>query len=477
MSKAHYTRIFTDDEIDRIYQGAVRVLLKTGFCVKEQRILERLEKRGARVDYARQVFWPTREMIGALEECARRNANRPPPEDVLRRTPPEGERLNKNVTLYYDWQEGIQRPAVLQDIRDLLKVCHALPEVVQVGQLMTARDVPPPIEPIVSLAEAIRTTDKPETNIEVILEGQIQFLDELHTIKQGRQVRYRHDFSSVNRFTIDERSTGVLMDVWGRNGLESWGINSCPIAGATAPVTVAGAVALSVAETLGGWFAGWALNDDVRLNSTPASAVLDMRTTRVLYSAPEAVLIDSGHFQVFDRVLGVQTGVLADYCDGKVPGMQAVHDKVFKGMAYWLLTGQVGRRMGNVQAGKAVSPTQMMIDFELNRELERLAGGVEVTEETLALDVIEKYGMDFGLTYIEADHTYRNFRKSIWHPELMDRSAWRSPEEERKKERKMLLEAEAKWRDALARYEPPDIPDETIRAVDAVVERAKRELL
>ena len=472
-----YTRIFTDDEIDRIYQGGVRVLLKTGFCVKERRILERLEKRGARVDYARQVFWPMREMIRALEACATRNANRPPPEDVLRRPPSGGERLNKNVTLYYDWQAGTQRPALLQDERNLFKICHALPEVVQVGQLMTARDVPPRIEPIVSLAEAIRTTDKPETDIEVILAGQIQFLEELHTIKQGKQVRYRRDYSSVNRLTIDERSTGVLMDVWGRNGLESWGINSCPIAGATAPVTVAGAVALTVAETLGGWFVGWALNEDVRLNSTPASAVLDMHTARALYSAPEAVMIDCGHFQVLDRVLGVQTGVLADYCDGKVPGLQAVHDKVFKGMTYWLLTGQVGRRMGNVQAGKAVSPTQMMIDFELNRELERLARGAAVTEETLALDVIEEYGMDFGLTYLGADHTYRNFRTSIWHPQLMDRSAWSSPEQERKKEQQMLLAAEAKWRDALARYEAPDIPEETIRAVDAVVERARQALL
>jgi trimethylamine:corrinoid methyltransferase-like protein len=59
----------------------------------------------------------------------------------------------------------------------------------------------------------------------------------------------------------------------------------------------------------------------------------------------------------------------------------------------------------------------------------------------------------------------------------MDRTTWDSPEREREKELIVLRRAEARWRDALARYERPNIPEEKIRAAQEVVERARRNLL
>ena len=472
-----YARILSDAEIERIYDGAVRVLLNTGFRIQHPDILKRLEQRGARVDYADQVFWPTREMMRDLEACARRHAGPPPKEPVLRRPLPQGNLITYNGTLYYDWTEGIQRPATLEDVEAMLKVCHVLPEVADFGPTVTAQDVPPLIEPIVSFARGIQITDKPVHRVELVLPGQLPFLEELDSITQGREVRYNHDGCAINNFTIDARATGCLMATWQRNGLERWTTSSCPIAGASAPVTLAGAVVVGVAETIGAWFAGWVLNEDVTLDAIPCSGVMDMRTTRVLFSTPEAVLIDVGLFQVLDRVLGVRPGMLADYTDAKVPGMQAMNDKVFKGLAYAWLTGQLNRQRGTLEAGKAFSPTQMVIDFDINRELAQLAHGMEVTEETLALELIEAYGPSFGQSYIGAEHTFRHFRKVLWYPQLMDRTCWDSPEVERQKEQIMLERAEEKWRDALAHYKTPDIPEEKLRAAEAVVERARQALL
>lgn len=472
-----FVRLLTDTEIERIYQGARNVLLQTGFRIRHRAILERLEKRGSRVDFAAEVFWPSPELLSRLEEQVRRCSPNPTRTPLLRQPPYRGNSITYNGTLYYDWTEGVQRAAALNDVENMLKVCHMLPEVSEFGPTVTAQDVPPAIEPIVSFAHAIQVTDRPVLRVELVLPGQLPYLEELATITQDRQVRYNYDGCAINNFTVDERAMGCLYATWQRNGLANWEVYSCPVAGATAPVTLAGAVVVGVAETLGAWFAGWALDEGVTLTAMPCSGVMDMRDGRVLFSSPEAVMINAGIYQVFDRMLGMQAGMLADYTDAKIPGLQAVHDKMLNGLAYAWLTGQVNYQRGTLEAGKSFSPTQMVIDCELNSELANLARGMQVNEETLALDLITSAGPASGINFLEQDHTLRNYRAALWYPRLMDRTNWDNPDTERQKETIMLRRADARWRDALARYTPPNIPREKIEAAQDVVRRAKATLL
>ncbi len=475
-----YTRLFSDFEVERIYQAAVKVLIQTGFRIQEESILALLEKRGARVDYATQVFWPTQAMVRSLEKCAHKSGERlaPKGDQILRRPISDGQSVVYNAPLIYDWASGERRMSTFQDVVEVLKTCHTLSEVGRLGPALAAQDIPSPIEPLIAVAEAIKITDKPVKAVELVLPGQLPFMEELETISQNKQVRYTTSGTSIDRFTIDSRGAGMLMITNQRNGLEHWWVASCPTAGTTAPVTVAGAVVVGVAETLGGWFAGWAVQEDVTFGLSPCSSILDMRTTRVLFSAPEAVLIDAGQFQIFERMFGVRGQLLADYTDAKVPGMQAMNDKVFKSLAFeWLTCGQVIQHYGKLDAGKAFSPVQMLIDFEINREINQLGCGVEVNDETLAVDVIQEIAMNHSSSFLQSDHTLRHFRKVFWYPELMEQSSWDSASEERKKEKMMLEKAEARCRSALASYQFPDIPSEMIRAVEAVIESARQTLL
>lgn len=472
-----YIQILDDSEIERIYRGALRVLMHSGFRIQHRLILERLEKHGARVDYSHEVFWPTPEMVLLLEECVRRSVPNPQRTSLLRRTQIPGNAITYNGTVYYDWSEGVQRAATLLDVENMLKACHMLKEVTEFGPTLTAQDVPATIEPIVSFALGIKTTDRAVLRVELVLPEQLPYLEELDTITQGRQVRYNYDGCAINNFTVDSRAMGCLVATWQRNGLANWEVYSCPVAGATAPVTLAGSVVVGVAETLGAWFAGWALNEEVALSAMPCAGVLDMRSGRVLFSAAEAIMINVGIYQVFDHVLGMQAGMLADYTDAKVPGLQAVHDKIFNGLTYSWLTGQLNMQRGTLEAGKVFSPTQMIIDCELNEELLNLARGMPVNDETLALELIESLGPMNGKSFMDQDHTIHNYRKSLWYPTLMDRTNWDQPANEREKELVVLRRAEARWREALARYKQPDIPEEKIRAADEVVQRARTKLL
>ena len=280
-----YARLFSDAEIERIYDGAVAVLLDTGFRIQEPILLARLAQRGARVDETSQVFWPTRGMMDELAQCLARQGAEHAPVPVLRRPVPQGDAVVYNAPLYYDAATGERRSATLRDVSDVLKACHELPEVTRMGPALAASDVPYAVEPLVGVAEAIRTTDKEVLAVELVLAGQLPFMEELETISRGQQVRYTTAGTSIDRFTIDARGAQMLLTTWRRNGLKHWWVASCATAGITAPVTLAGAVTVGVAETLGGWLAGWVLDADVTFSISPCSSVLDMRSTRVLFGA------------------------------------------------------------------------------------------------------------------------------------------------------------------------------------------------
>ncbi|MHB0859451.1 MAG: trimethylamine methyltransferase family protein, partial [Anaerolineae bacterium] len=454
-----------------------RILLESGYRVQSEILLDRLEKRGARVDRARQVFWPSPEMRAAVEDCARRLAPETSEVGVLRRPAPGGARIGYNCTLYYDHSDGSRRRATLEDVRTMARLCHTLPEVGALGAVMTATDIPAPIEPIVSYAETLKLTDKPLVPTELILPGQVPFLEELNSIAAGRHVPYDQDGCAPSRFTVDARAAGCVLAVWQRNGLRQWVTSSCPVAGASAPMTLGGAVVVGVAETVGAWFVGWVLNEDVTLGAIPCSGVLDMRTTRVLFSAPEAVLIDVGIYQVLERILGVRAGMLANYTDAPVPGMQAVNDKVFKALAYAWLTNQLNPQRGTLDAGKAFSPTELLVDLELDRQLAQLAHGFAASEEDLCVEEIVRYGLDFDYSFLASEHTYAHYRRVLWFPSLMDRQSCDAPEEAQGQTCALLERAETNWRKSLAGYTQPDIPADTLRAVDRVVARARQALL
>ncbi len=480
-------RMITDEEIERIRAGALRVLNDVGFRICSREILERLEKRGLRVDYASERVYPTPSQMARVEETARAHAVTGLSEatrqqsagtsgPLLRRPIPAGETVGHNFTCYYDVTEAVRRAASLDDIRRVVKAWHMLPEITGTRTCMTAQDIPPEIEPIVSAVEVMKITDKITQCPEMILAGQLPYLEELETIMTGQQVRYHTNGCSVNHFTLDERAAECLLAV-ARNGLESWWVNSCPVAGANAPVTLAGATVVGVAEQMGAWLAGWALNEDVALAAIPLAGVTDMRTGRVLFSTPETILIDCAMYQYFYYMYGMRIGLCAGYTDAKVPGMQAIHDKMLKALAYGLFTDEIGGQTGTLEAGNTYSPTQQVIDLELNREIAQLARGMEVTDETLGLAEIEAFALDANRSFLEMDHTLRHWRGALWSPLLMDRTAYRDPHEEVRKERQIIERAEARWRDALARYEPPDLDPDKIRAAEDVLARARRELL
>jgi trimethylamine--corrinoid protein Co-methyltransferase len=97
----------------------------------------------------------------------------------------------------------------------------------------------------------------------------------------------------------------------------------------------------------------------------------------------------------------------------------------------------------------------------------RILGGIEVSTETIALEVIDQVGPDGN--FLEQDHTLRHFREN-WYPTLLNRTsyaAWQQAGGLTYGER-----ASARVREILEGHRPEPLPAEARAAVQAIVRRA-----
>jgi trimethylamine:corrinoid methyltransferase-like protein len=341
---------------------------------------------------------------------------------------------------------------------------------------MTAQDVPAAIEPVVSAAEVMQITSKIHSCPEMILASQLPYLEALETVMRDETVKYHSNGCSLARFTVDARAAECLCAV-AANGLTHWWVNSTPILGINAPVTLAGGVAYGAAETIGGWLAGWALNPDAELNAIPLAGAIDLRSGRILFSTPETVLVDSALYQFFAHFYGVHIGLCTGYTDAKIPGMQAINDKLLKSLGYGWFIDRVGGQAGTLEAGCVYSPTQQIIDLELNRQTAQLAQGIALNEDTLAVAEILKTLAGEQSSFLTNDHTLEHMRSALWTPRLFDRGAYRNDEKERLSACAMVARAEERWQSALARYEPAGVDPGKANAALEIVRSARVHLL
>jgi trimethylamine--corrinoid protein Co-methyltransferase len=123
--------------------------------------------------------------------------------------------------------------------------------------------------------------------------------------------------------------------------------------------------------------------------------------------------------------------------------------------------------LGYLESGLTGSFTQLVICNELISWLRASLEDLEVSDETLALDVIDQIGPDGN--FLNTDHTIQNFR-SRWYPELFDRhnySTWK------KKGGYSLTQRAAERVDQiLAEHRPEPLPEEIQTQLQKILQQA-----
>lgn len=195
-------------------------------------------------------------------------------------------------------------------------------------------------------------------------------------------------------------------------------VYSMPMSGATAPATYAGCLATANAEILSQLVVTQLKSPGAPIILGAICTIMDMKTTICSYGAPEMSLMVGALTELCHYYKLPMFGT-AGCTDAAVFGVQAAVEVTYQIFISVLTGADLIHDVGVAYHARMGFPELVVLVNEIIDMVKVLMGGIEINDETLPLDLIERLGP--GANYLAEPHTLKHFRK-FWVPEMFDRS-------------------------------------------------------
>ena len=238
--------------------------------------------------------------------------------------------------------------------------------------------------------------------------------------------------------------------------------------GATAPVTLGGMVAISLAEAILLGMLHRALYGDRSWSIWMSVTALDARTMMRPYGRPDSVLANLIGAQMARRY-GANLLGHCGLSDAARPSPEAAAQKMQSALPTLLAGGSCNIPAGLLALDQVFSPVQMVLDDQLIHVLLQYTQEYEISDESIAADLVATLGP--GGNYAGEMHTAQWFRRELWEPTVWTRrplAAWRDLDG-----RSDLEHARERALEILAQPAAPSpMSEEEARILKAVTQRA-----
>jgi trimethylamine--corrinoid protein Co-methyltransferase len=240
--------------------------------------------------------------------------------------------------------------------------------------------------------------------------------------------------------------------------------------GGTAPMSQAGIVAQLCAESLSGLVIHQLKRPSAPFIFGGMPSVMDMRTTVFSYGAPEFQLGNTLMAEMAHQFDLPNFGT-AGTSDAQTFDGQAVLEATSSCMCAALAGANLIHDVGLLGNATVVVPEMIVATDEIVGMIRHLLRDVEVSQETLALDVVRAIGP--GGEFLTHPHTLRHFRQA-WYPDLLYRGgaeAWNTS-------RRLTFEqrVNARTRDLIESHRPEPLADDAAKDIQGIVARAEAEV-
>jgi trimethylamine--corrinoid protein Co-methyltransferase len=415
-------QVLSEDQKETLFLSVLEVLERTGVRVDNDEGLELLSSAGACIGPHRRVCIPSYLVEDALA-CA------PGRITIYNRL---GERVvfledhrvhfcsQVDSTFFFDPFDGTRRACVRADARLGAVVCDALPNIDMVSFSSLYSDVPGQIAIRIGHKDTVMNCTKPLmhgtgdfASLKAIAEMAAMIVggwDEL-----ARRPYYVHYAEPLSPLThTDEGVAKLLFCV--EHGIPVI-YTPMTLAGSSAPVTAAGNLVACIAESLSGLVMAQLKQRGAPFIFGGVPTIIDMSTMLVSYGAPEmslwsAALTEMAHY------LHLPVFSTAGCTDAVAFDQQAAAESAISCLMAALSGANLVHDVGFTEAANSASLELIAATDEFIGMIGCIMDGIEVTPETLALDVIDQVGP--GGTYFGEKHTVRHFREN-WFPSLLNR--------------------------------------------------------
>ena len=465
-------RMFSDAELDQLHHATLEILRRTGVRVHEAESLELLKEAGCTVSDGDLVRFPVHVIENAVAAAPSRIV-------LCKRTGEPGMYLEGHRTYFgtgsdlpntRDLESGERRLSTLADVERTARLADALPNLDFVMSMALPSDVPIATSDRRSFRAMLQNTSKPLVFTAWDEPGLADIISMAEAVAGGPDelslkpflLAYLEPTSPLQHSEVVLRKVLMMADhklpfVYAPG----------PIDGGSAPVTQAGALAMSNAESLSGLAIA-----QLRQPGTPfvlgaGSGPLDMRTMVATYSSPEFMMHCMGMAELAHYYYNLPVWGFSGCSDSKLPDTQAGIES-----ALWILwTALSGANLvhdvGYIESGLTCSYEMIVINDEVIGFVRRLLDGIRITPETLALDTIHEVGP--GGDYLGHAHTNDHFRE-VWYPRLIDRRNYNKWESYGKPA--MTDRARELVNKILSSHSPVPLDPQAQAEIDAIIARA-----
>ncbi|WP_037306608.1 trimethylamine methyltransferase family protein [Ruegeria halocynthiae] len=322
---------------------------------------------------------------------------------------------------------GDYQDSQLSDLYNLMRVLDASSNIHYGVRPVVARDLSDPLELDVNTAFAcLKATTKP-IGISFCAPDHIDPIVEMFDIALGCPGAFRDRPFCMAVIVhvvppLTYAAEGIVMlEKAVRAGMIPQ-ICSAGQAGATSPVTLAGALAQGLAECL----AGMVVVDNIQRSAPCIYALMpfisDLRTGAMSGGGGEAAIANAAAAQLLSHV-GLPSTVSAGMTDSKLVDAQAGYEKGYT----VALAGHGGADMINLSVGMlgsimVASPEAMVIDDDMCGAILRSIRGIEVSKATLDLEAVERVVTHDG-HYLGESETLNRMKSDYHYPNLADRQS------------------------------------------------------
>ncbi len=316
------------------------------------------------------------------------------------------------------------RPAQSDDLVRLVKVAEMLPQFAAQSTAMVCNDVPQEIGDWYRLLLVLWYSDKPVVT-GAFSASSLHTLLELLAIESGGSEALRQkpravfDVCPSPPLNWSEFASQNLVDL-ARAGVPAE-IVSMPLAGATAPVTLAGSVVQHAAECISGITIHQLAEPGAPIVWGGAPAIFDMRTGKTPMGAIESAMLDMACSQV-GKYLGLPTHAYLVAGDGKAVDAQVEMESGISAVLGALAGINMISGAGMLDFLACHSIEKLVIDAEAIASAQRLIEGIEPRGESLAVAMFAQTGLHGD--FLKLKETRALFRKEQHFPSaVIDRGA------------------------------------------------------
>lgn len=458
------------DQVRHIHEAALQILERTGVQVEEPEARRLFQEAGATVDETSRVRLP-RSLVEQAVGWAPSSlllAGRDPQWDLVLEDGRVHIGTGGAALNVLDLETGERRRALLRDVAELARLVDALDNIHFYLVPVYPTDVEVEEVDLYTYYTALANTTKHVQAGVYTVEGIRDTVAVCERIAGGAEaLRQRPIVSFITSWMVSPLLfatdvTTLLIETC-RQGIPVV-LSAAPMAGATAPVTLAGMLAQLTAEQLSGVVLTQLVRKGAPLLIGPIPATADMRSGRYLAGTAEFGLTNAAMAQMA-QFYQLPLYNSAGMTDAKTADIQAGFEKAMSAVLAVLAGSNfIHHAAGMLVNMDIVAAEQFVIDNEILGMALRVLEGIEVNDDTLALDVVDQVGP--GGHYLTADHTVRYMRSEFYYPsDVVDRQDWEMWQQDGGK--RAVERARTIAREILAEHQP--------RPLEADVDRWVRE--